>query len=462
MGLRRDPPDDQVNSTALTTQNEDAGPAGHASNLLSRPSQENCDNTMFPNSSREASVPEEQRNGLLDPFFDEDKVFSNITPVPGFTLGSNFMDFNLDAEGMDFIPLPMIDASMLSAFPDASQTDPLNQWQQLSFVTEDDGMSKAENEDQASSPSVNEDNRRLVQHYLDVMKGYSKVDEPSKDANNLFISAFSRSLSFPPLFSAILAFSAAHLSIQDPSYINQATILDRAAQESTESFQRDHELEVEGLLSALFIRAKKIHVMGDDAESFLAVITDATAIISTDQGQKALHDSSTLTRRIILRLAILDARAACYRLGGGVLVNRLRSMNSLSDIFCSNRTPETVASPGPVASLLRANVFRMQVGELDTRLHKQLTDQFVTPPVLKVVDFTSLATEIQYEIELWDRRLSTHGLRPYAGYGTENDALDSTEFGSYTVLSVLHSALLYLNYIFVRDTSHQEFRNASR
>jgi hypothetical protein len=388
----------------------------------------------------------------------------SIPTEQAIDLGPTFMDFNLDADGMDFIPLPAIDPSVLESFNDLPQVDPSAFW---GLVPDDQNIASGDsnyengnsnnnnhNNDGGSetmaSPSVNEHNRQLVQHYLDVMKGYSKVDDPTKDASNLFISAFSRSLCFQPLFAAILAFSAAHLSIQDPYYTDQAAQLARDAQKSIKSFRRDHELEVEGLLSALFIQVKRIQVMGDDISEFLALISEAAEIISTVPGQRALEDPSTLTRGIILRLAILDARAACYRLGGGVLVKLLRSMSPLSDIFCGNRTPETVASPGAVASLLRANVFRMQVAELDVRLQKQLTSHNITSTVLRRDEFTALSAEIQHEITLWEARSSLLGLEPYAAQGTEDRALESAAYSCSAVLSVLHSALLYLDYMFVR------------
>ncbi|KAH6900801.1 hypothetical protein B0T10DRAFT_571530 [Thelonectria olida] len=227
---------------------------------------------------------------------------------------------------------------------------------QLTTGNHDDGSLESSSD---MYPSVNDDNRQLIQHYLEVMKGYSKVDERSKDANNLFISAFSQSLLFPPLFYAILAFSASHMSIQDESYVAQATNFDRLATESFETFKRDHQAEVEGLLSALFVRIKKVHVMGGSADSFLALISAASDIVATEHGAATLQPPTALARRIILRLAILDSWAACYRLDGGALISRLKKIPSLAFIFDSKI--DGAESLGAVVNLLRANMLRMHV-----------------------------------------------------------------------------------------------------
>jgi hypothetical protein len=215
-------------------------------------------------------------------------------------------------------------------------------------------------------------------------------------------------------------------------------------------FRRAHDLEVDGLLSALFIQVKRIQVMGDDVSVFLALISEATDIISTEPGQRALQDPSALTRRIILRLAILDARAACYRLGGGKLVKLLRIIPVLSDIFDGDRTPETVASPGAVASLLRANVFRMQVAELDVRLQGQLRSENIAASRVRRAESTALFSEIENEIKLWEARSTLLGLEPFAAPGNERKPLDSASYSCGAILATLHSALLYLDHIFVR------------
>uniref|UniRef100_A0A8H7K9Z3 Uncharacterized protein n=1 Tax=Bionectria ochroleuca TaxID=29856 RepID=A0A8H7K9Z3_BIOOC len=225
------------------------------------------------------------------------------------------------------------------------------------------------------SASVTDQNRHLIQHYLEVIKGYSKVDERSKETNNLFISAFSRSLSFPPLFYAILAFSASHISMEDESHREQVAKFDDLAAESFRQFKSTHKTEVDSLLSALFVRIKMIHVMGGSVEAFLKIIHEATDILTSVHGLRALEDTSTLAWRIIVRIAILDARASCYRLGGGALIKALRKVPSFSFLFSSNSID--APSLGAVVNLLRADIFRTRVAEIDVQLHQQIQSERV-------------------------------------------------------------------------------------
>lgn len=63
--------------------------------------------------------------------------------------------------------------------------------------------------------------KHLIQHYLATMTGYAKVDD-SRGANNLYITAFTQSLSFKPLVYAILSFSASHLALENNTYFEKA------------------------------------------------------------------------------------------------------------------------------------------------------------------------------------------------------------------------------------------------
>ncbi|CAM1509737.1 Fc.00g000720.m01.CDS01 [Cosmosporella sp. VM-42] len=410
-----------------------------------------------------------------DPLLEQGTVTFNQFPDPqlgllgdlsfnsDFILGYNPFDLDLAGEGLDFIPLPEVDPSILQSSADSTQAT-LCIEQSPKFKAIDTNSNHLTLEDMSNStprdtndqlPSMNEDNRRLIQHYLEVMKGYSKVDDrTNKDGTNLFISAFSQSLCFPPLFYAILAFSASHLSILHPSYADQANTFDRLAEESFQEFKRDHDTEVEGLLSALFVRVKKVHVMAGSMDTFLDLIATAANIVSTKQGERALEVPSTLTRRIILRLAILDARAACYRLGGGMLIERLRHIPCLSFIF--DRTITEDMSRGGVVNLLRANIFRMHVAELDKRLHSQIDSQFVVMPPLRIDEVKLLYADIRREIERCELELATQGKKPDVDESLEEEVLDATTYSYYTVLSVLHSGVLYLCDVYLLPSFERE------
>ncbi|KND90452.1 hypothetical protein TOPH_05022 [Tolypocladium ophioglossoides CBS 100239] len=405
-------------------------------------------------SSPGLSLPSDQANSVFSQSTNlQLDLFSDLGFDFDLSQGSGPLDLILAGEGLDFIPLPAVDPSTLQWSSDSTsptvptRVPPADQRQgsmrpHLAVQTEEDITSGATN---LSSPSVSEDNRRLIQHYLQVMKGFAKVDDRSKDANNLFISAFSESLYFPPLFYAILAFSASHLSIEDTSYVDQANTYDRLAQESFEAFKQDHSTQAEGLLSALFVRVKKVHVTAGSVASFLDLMAAAAEIVSTKQGERALEDPSTLARRIILRLAILDARATHYRLGGGALVNSLRRLPALSFIF-SDETHSAI-SPGDLISLLRADIFRMRVAELDMRLHKQMESEFIVPSPIRMDDVKLLYMDVQREIHQWESRMISLGEEPDHITFVDEEVLDSATYGHYTVLSALHSALLYLHII---------------
>lgn len=366
-----------------------------------------------------------------------------------FDLGSDFLDLNLAGEGLDFIPLPAVDPSILQ-LPEPTSATSSYEWPLSAHdheVTQPELTPDTLDRTGNSFSTFNEDNRQLIQHYLEVIKGYSKVDDRSKNSNNLFVSAFAQSLSFPPLFHAILAFSASHLSIKEPSYVEQAKKFDRLAEESFELFRKSHSSEIDSLLSAIFVRVKKVHVMGASVDSFLGLLATAIDVISTKEGEEALEDSSSLTRRIILRLAILDARSACFRLGGGVLIERLRRSPSLSFIFdfdTHNHNPPL----GPIMNLLRADIFRKRVADFELQLHTQLRGEFITSRPIRTEEVRLLYTDIQHAIG----RCENQAMMNEKGLDVDNlteEVLDSTNYGFYLELSALHSTLLYLYQVYV-------------
>lgn len=437
--------------------NEDS-PASSNQPSASEPKAHHADasSCSLKSSSPDLSLPSDQANSLLSQSTSlQLDLFSDLGFDFDLSQEAGPLDLGFAGEGLYFIPLPAIDPSTLqwssdstsptvpTKFPPADQREGSKR-PHSTLQTEDDITSRATS---LSSPSVSEDNRRLIQHYLQVIKGFAKVDDRSKDANNLFISAFSESLYFPPLFYAILAFSASHLSIEDDSYVDQANTYDRLAQESFESFKQDPSTQAEGLLSALFVRVKKVHVTAGSVASFLDLMAAAAEIVSTKQGERALEDPSALARRIILRLAILDARATYYRLGGGVFVNSLRRLPALSFIFSGES--HSAISPGPLISLLRADILRMRVAELDMRLHKQMESEFIMLSPIRMDDVKLLYMDVKREIDQWESQMISLGEELDQITLVDEEVLDSATYGHYTVLSALHSALLYLHMIHV-------------
>ncbi|KAH7134519.1 hypothetical protein B0J13DRAFT_84151 [Dactylonectria estremocensis] len=376
-------------------------------------------------------------------------VTSPVTLDLSFDLGfdSQYLDFDLAGEGLgDFLPFPNIDNSFLD-LPEAINGSSTSAWQ-----PDNDGPTTAHSDSLPQSlgnPSsvINDDNRHLVQHYLEVIKGYSKVDDRSKESNNLFVSAFAQSLTFPPLLYAILAFSASHLSIKDPVYSGQASEFNRLAEETFQEFKGTHEANITSLLSALFVRIKQVHVMGGSVDILFALIAAVVDIVSTKDGERALADPNSLVRRIILRLALLDARATCFQLGGGQLVKLLRRSPSLSSIFNFNSSNTSTPPYGAAMSLLRADLFRNRVGELDTRLRKQLDAEFVIGAPIRTEEIKSLYDNIQRELDRCHRDIA-HSRRDRGLDFVTDEILDSAEYNFYVVSSALHSSLLYLYQVY--------------
>ncbi|KAL7949252.1 hypothetical protein V8C42DRAFT_310397 [Trichoderma barbatum] len=384
--------------------------------------------------------------------------FQLFTDAPFFFdagLDYKSLDLDLSGEGLDLIPLPAVAPSAFQR-PNDAQAFVMNDgfaledighntWQSGALSTDgDEPMLQAS---KIKGPSVNEDNRQLIQHYLEVMKGYAKVDDRCKDTNNLFISAFSKSLSFPPLFYAILSFSASHLSMETPSYCDQAKAYDRLADESFNQFRHDETSTMDGLLSALFVRVKQVHVTAGSINTFLELIATAIDIVRTEEVERALADSSSLIRRIVIRLAILDARASHYGLGGGQLVQHLRNTPAVSSIF----EGETGQTPmiSDVNSLLRADAFRMQVAELDMRIQEQLRNEFATLTPVRTDEIKSLYKSIQRQVDIWETEaIESSEEDDIEEIVEEEQRLSSAVYGQFTVLSALHSALLYLYTIY--------------
>ncbi|KAJ2975119.1 hypothetical protein NQ176_g5696 [Zarea fungicola] len=418
------------------------------------------------------SEPHDVQESVVSPALLSDLAASAPTQLPGevldlfsgFFLDSDFgsvsgsFDLSSAGEGLDFVPLPSLDTAMLQ---DLNMPTPFSDWptpsplsgEALSGKTSINSNNSSNNNNGGSSrgdmvdlhsphTSVNPNNRRLIQHYLDVMKGYAKVDDHSKDDNNLFISAFTKSLYFPPLFHAILAFSASHLAMEDPSYAQQARALVVLAGESFDTFRHAETLEVDGLLSALFVRVKTVHMVAGSVDTFLSLIAAAADIVSIKREELTLDTRPSLTRRIIVRLAILDARATYHRIGRGQLVHLIEEIPAFSSLFARDFTAS--ASRGALFNLLRADILRMRVAELDARLHAQMENEFVTDTPIRTSEVMGLYDDIEHEIHQWNQQMAQQMDISTPAVPAEETVLSSVAFGYNIVFSALHSALVYL------------------
>ncbi|PCH04410.1 hypothetical protein PENOC_033990 [Penicillium occitanis (nom. inval.)] len=284
------------------------------------------------------------------------------------------------------------------------------------------------------------DEHHLIQHYLAAMTGYAKVDDYPRTSNNLYTTAFSQSLFFKPLLYAILAFSASHLALEDGRYLEKASKYEQLAHDSFEAC-REHGAEPDSLLCALFVRAKRVHLTAGNIESFHSLIIEATEIILSEKGQQVLQDPFSLAQRIIIRLALLDARASCYRLGGGTLIKALRHTPAMSYIF--NPESHDRLAPNALVSLLRADILRMKVSEIDLRLRFQTESEELIPLPVRTDELLSLQKHVEQEIRQLEYQMSSRGHDPDDVTQAEC-VLEPSTYAQYLVMAALHSTILYL------------------
>ncbi|KAF4854066.1 hypothetical protein CGCSCA4_v001746 [Colletotrichum siamense] len=365
--------------------------------------------------------------------------------APGLDLSFETDHFGFDLAGEsfdDFFPFPTI-GNPLGSLAESTGVDSAVVWQP---GADESNALCAESSVQSHgdvSDVINDDNRYLIQHYLEVIKGYSKVDDRAKESSNLFVSAFTQSLTFPPLLYAILAFSASHLSINDPTYCDGAIRFNQLAEETFCQYRETHTKEIASLLSALFIRIKQLHVMGGSLDALLDLMTEVVEIVSTKECERALADPSSLVRRIVLRLALLDARGTCFRLGRGKLVRALERIPALSFLFAFN----TSVVSTPSYSLLRADILRYRIGEIDARLHDQLEAEFASSAPVRTAEIKLLYQDIRRELERCERGMPQSTGTQASGI-TTNEVLGTAEYNYHIISSALHSAILYLSQVY--------------
>ncbi|RAH51166.1 uncharacterized protein BO95DRAFT_403085 [Aspergillus brunneoviolaceus CBS 621.78] len=306
--------------------------------------------------------------------------------------------------------------------------------------------------------NIGAEEQHLIQHYLMTMTGYAKVDDGPRGASNLYTTAFSQSLSFKPLLYAILAFSASHLALEDRTYAVKASHFEQLAHDSFEVCKQHNISEPESLLSALFVRAKRVHLLAGDVEVFHALVNEAVHITMSERGQRALQNLYSLAQRIVIRLAILDARASCYRLGGGKLIQSLRHIPAMSFIFEreSDAGPTASSNHGnsnqnhALVSLLRADLLRMKIAELDLRLRHQAGSATLTPSPVSTEEVRSLHGQVVHEILHWEQQMRNkdHDLdeADWLRTARREDAgiMDASAYAQYLVLAALHAGVLYL------------------
>lgn len=423
------------------------------------PSQVTESQEEYVPTSTDALRPFEQdgANSAQPAPFELDACVDMLGDLPfdlDFGLDIHPVDLNFNGEGLDFAQLPTFNHSfpLSNGDPirDTNMTDILSSPNTLQTSKQPHSYAsegKADSAMSGESTSIGVDEQHLIQHYLATMTGYAKVDDCPRGANNLYTSAFSQSLSFKPLLYAILAFSASHLALENASYFEKASKFEQLAHESFDACKQDVS-EPDSLLSALFVRAKRIHLLGGDVDSLHSLIGQAAEIALSKKGQRALRDPFSLAQRIVIRLALLDARASCYRIGGGQLIKALRSISAVSFIFDHDKNVDSTSNA--LVSLLRADILRMKVGELDLRLRFQTESEDVIGFPVRTEEVRSLHKHIEHEIRQWEHQMSCRGHDPDEVSPTES-ILEASTYAQYLVMAALHSAVLYLYLLYVSE-----------
>ena len=302
------------------------------------------------------------------------------------------------------------------------------------------------------------------------MQTYAKVQdrESDRDTANLFTASFTKALSVPPLFDAIMAYSSLRLSLTSPSLVHTPdAAADRAArarvslQSAMSSSATETRDEIEGLLAAIFIMVKREHMLAatESLSHIQYLLEIARCIVIAPSAGPLLADTheiqggSGFTRRIIARLAYHDCRASVFRMGGGGFVSALKSLPSLESFW------ETVdrEAPGGRWGLLRANLLRLDVSQMDERVQAMLSGRIGDNcrPVDRV-ETRNLRREVESVITEWEqdqdatseRRTSSIGRRVLLT-GEEDSQISASTYNRYIVIAALHSVLLYLDRVFV-------------
>jgi hypothetical protein len=155
---------------------------------------------------------------------------------------------------------------------------------------------------------------------------------------------------------------------------------------------------------------------------------------------------------VVLRLAFMDCRVSLFRLGGGRFVARLREIRCLSDIF------EGEAGNGGLG-LLRANLLRLRVADVDRVLHLQRqSEEVIGNGASASVSTGTTGTTMTFGQVAALRRDIERELRTYEPEEEEQvceagTILDTTTYNRYIIAAALHSALLYLHRLVVSGSA---------
>ena len=162
-----------------------------------------------------------------------------------------------------------------------------------------------------------------------------------------------------------------HLALSNPSFEEHAKYYSHLAANTLESESFHATAHIEALLSAVFILLKKEQIAGQEISRVLELLDVAVKVVSHPRATEVILDKSGFGRRLALRIAYLDCRASCFRLGEARFVSYLQTRPELSGIF--SREEESGG-----AGLMWTNLLRMKVAKLDRRLFQAAHSEVVS------------------------------------------------------------------------------------
>ncbi|CAH0055612.1 unnamed protein product [Clonostachys solani] len=331
-----------------------------------------------------------------------DVILPHVTPMQCVETGrdpmpmSGFFDLNLtfDSLGEEWMPLPY--EPILSTAPAVTAAT-------LQRYDEDDNRSISS--EASGQVTIAPADHSLIQHYLNVMSQYAKLRGSADE--NIYTQIFSNmALFYPPLYHAIMAWTAMHLGQTK----RQTHLIDVAEQRNSHAIvllhqDRDISRHLELALVAIWFALQFDLLASPGIDSSCRHLEFAADLLDAQRRQAGATEQSPsplllgrIGTRVLLWLGTFDARASWVG-GTGRLLQSLElfraSYDFLEALFPDATHGET-ASSSHLKLSLQSN---LDLDLLDNRfalLHRQV---LAAPP--------TIWSEIQSELLSLQRRLES-------------------------------------------------------
>ncbi|VUC31670.1 unnamed protein product [Clonostachys rosea] len=331
-----------------------------------------------------------------------DVILPQVVSMPGIEAGrdpmpmSGFFDLNLnfDSLGEEWMPLPY--EPMQSTVPTVTATA------HRGYDEEDNRSISSEASGQVT---ITPADHSLIQHYLNVMSQYAKLRGSADE--NIYTQIFSNmALFYPPLYHAIMAWTAMHLGQSK----RQTHLVDVAEQRNNHAIvllhqDRDISRHLELALVAIWFALQYDLLASPGIDSSCRHLEFAADLLDAQRQQAAAAEQSPspsllgrIGTRVLLWLGTFDARASWVG-GTGRLLQSLEFFRTSYD-FLEALFPDATHGETASSSHLRFSLqSNLELDLLDNRfalLHRQV----LAAP-------TTIWSEIQSDLLLLQRRLES-------------------------------------------------------